>query len=133
MHSIFLPLRSSIRRFVLSVAFVFAFVPAVLAQDSVISGKVISSDGQPVSGAHVRIVDLSRHTDVAADGTFKFDGVPQGSYLIEAKSPRFGTRVVRVMTQASAPPVVEIVMSVAGHEEAIVVSAGIDASSVAES
>jgi iron complex outermembrane receptor protein len=101
------------------------------AQSFVISGQVTSTDRQPVSGAHVRIVELGKHTDAAPDGSFRFEGVPQGSYLLEAKSPRFGTRVVRVAPE-SAAPTVEIVMSVAGQEEAIVVSAGVDASSLAE-
>ena len=102
------------------------------AQDFVISGKVTSTDGQPISGAHLRIVELSRHTDAGPDGAYRFDAVPRGSYLIEAKSDRFGVKVVRVDPPAAGAPVVDIVLSVAAHEEAIVVNSGLDASALAE-
>lgn len=103
------------------------------AQDLVISGKVSSADGRPIGGAHLRIVELARHTDAAADGSYRFEAVPRGSYLIEAKSERFGVKVVRVEVPGSSAPVVDIVLSVAAHEEAIVVTSGLDASALAES
>lgn len=102
------------------------------AQDFNISGKVTSTDGLPVSGAHVRIVELARHTDAGPDGSYRFEAVPRGSYLIEAKSDRFGIKVVRVDPPAQGSPVVDIVLSIAAHEEAIVVTSGLDASSLAE-
>ena len=102
------------------------------AQDLVISGKVTSTDGQPIGGAHLRIVELSRHTDAGPDGAYRFDAVPRGSYLIEAKSNRFGVKLVRVIPPASGTPVVDIVLSIAAHEEEIVVNSGLDASALAE-
>lgn len=102
------------------------------AQDYVISGKVTSTDGRPVSGAHLRIVELSRHTDAGPDGAYRFDALPRGSYLIEAKSDRFGVNVVRVESPASGATVVDIVLTVAAHQEAIVVTSGLDASALAE-
>lgn len=71
------------------------------AQDFAIQGKVTSTDGLPVSGAHVRIVELARHTDAGIDGAYRFEIVPRGSYLIEAKSARFGVNLVRVDAPAS--------------------------------
>jgi iron complex outermembrane receptor protein len=102
------------------------------AQDFVIGGKVTSTDGQPVSGAHLRIVELSRHTDAGPNGAYRFDAVPRGSYLIEARSDRFGVTIVRVDPPASGSPVVDIVLSVATHEEAIVVNSGLDATALVE-
>jgi iron complex outermembrane receptor protein len=104
----------------------------VSAQDLVIRGKITSMDGQPVSGAHVRIVELARHTDAGVDGSYRFEGVPPGSYLIEAKSNRFGVKLVRVEARTAEPPPVDIVLKVAAHEEVIVVTSGLDASSLAE-
>lgn len=132
MRSIFYFTQSSFVRTAAAAAFLSGVSSIVSAQNFVVTGKVTSTDGQPVSGAHLRIVELARHADAAADGTFKFDAVPRGVYLIEAKSPRFASRVVRVSAQDSAPAMVDIVMSVAGHKEAIIVSAGIDAASLAE-
>ncbi len=105
----------------------------VFAQDTSIAGKVTTIDGAPVSGAHVRIVELARHTDAGADGAYRFDAVPRGSYLVEARSDRFGSQIVRV--EASAPGSVEanIVLSVAVHREAIVVTSGVETASLAES
>lgn len=104
----------------------------VRAQSGLISGEITSVDGQPVSGAHVRLVELARHTDAAADGTYRFVGVPYGSYLIEAKSDRFGTKMSRVTVDASALVTLNLVLNVAAHEEAIVVNSGLDVTSLAE-
>jgi len=103
------------------------------AQNLSIVGKVTSNDGQPVSGAHLRIVELSRHTDAAVDGAYRFTDVPEGSYLVEARSPRFGARVIRVTVSSGRSSAVDFVLNVAGHDEAIVVSAGVDAASLQES
>jgi iron complex outermembrane receptor protein len=105
--------------------------PLAVAEEFSISGNVTSTDGAPISGAHLRIVELSRHTDAAPDGSYRFDRVPGGSYLLEAKSGRFGSRIIRVEATA-ASPTVDIVLAVAAHEEAIVVNSGLDASSLAE-
>lgn len=105
----------------------------VLAQDASIAGKVTSIDGAPVSGAHLRIVELARHTDAGADGAYRFDGVPRGSYLVEARSDRFGSQIVRVEAPASGSVEANIVLSVAVHREAIVVTSGVETASLAES
>lgn len=129
----YFPSSSFVRSVVRAVLILGLFSPFAAAQDLVtISGKVTSTDGRPVSGAHLRIVELSRHTDAGPDGAYRFEAVPRGSYLIEAKSDRFGVKVVRVERPASGMPTVDIVLSVATHEEAIVVNSGLDASALAE-
>lgn len=105
----------------------------VLAQETSIAGKVTSIDGAPVSGAHVRIVELARHTDAGADGAYRFDAVPRGSYLVEARSDRFGSQIVRVEIPAAGSVEANIVLSVAVHREAIVVTSGVETASLAES
>lgn len=105
----------------------------VSAQNASIAGKVNSIDGAPVSGAHVRIVELARHTDAGADGAYRFEAVPRGSYLVEARSDRFGSRIVRVEAPATGSVEANIVLSVAVHREAIVVTSGVETASLAES
>ncbi len=105
----------------------------VSAQNASIAGKVTSIDGAPVSGAHLRIVELARHTDAGPDGVYRFDAVPRGSYLVEARSDRFGSQIVRVEAPASGSVEANIVLSVAVHQEAIVVTSGVEAASLAES
>ena len=124
----FLPARAS------GVAAVLGLLASnVLAQEASIAGKVTSIDGVPVSGAHVRIVELARHTDAGADGAYRFDAVPRGSYLVEARSDRFGSQIVRVELPASGLVNANIVLSVAVHREAIVVTSGVETASLAES
>lgn len=105
----------------------------VLAQDASIAGKVTSIDGAPLSGAHLRIVELARHTDASPDGVYRFEAVPRGSYLVEARSDRFGSKVVRVEAPASGSVEANIVLSVAVHREAVVVTSGVESASLAES
>jgi iron complex outermembrane receptor protein len=103
------------------------------AETSVISGRVLTGDGQPVAGAHVRIVELGRHADAGPDGAYRFEGVPRGSYLIEAKSDRFGAQVARVDATSSATVAADVVLSVAFHKEAVIVNSGLEASAIGES
>ena len=55
----------------------------------------------PVADARVTILELKRRTTTAADGTFRFDGIPPGTYLLEADSPRFGKAIQRVAAGAA--------------------------------
>jgi len=104
------------------------------AQESAsIKGKVTTASGQPVGGAHVGIVELARHTDAGPDGSYSFENVPRGSYLIEARTDRFGSTLVRVNVSGAGPVVADILLSVATHKEAIVVTSGMEAASLAES
>ncbi len=132
MSSLFLP--SSVLGRTRGIATAIALLASTtFAQDASISGKVTSVDGAPVSGAHLRIVELARHTDAGVDGAYRFDAVPSGSFLVEARSDRFGSKLVRVKAPVSGSVVADIVLSVAVHQEAIVVTSGVDASSLAES
>ena len=105
---------------------------AAASSSFTLSGRITSADGQPVPGAHVRIVELGRHADAGADGVYRFEGVPRGAYLVEAQSDRFGTQLTRIdATQESV--VVDIVLKVATHKEAIVVTSGLEATALGES
>ena len=69
-------------------------------QSGSVAGKVMSASGAPAEGAEVISVDLRRRTTADATGAFRFDGVPPGTYLLQAESPRFGSSVSRVEVAA---------------------------------
>ncbi len=60
-----------------------------------VMGNVVRADGAEAPDATVRIVSLGRRVEVDSAGTFLFQNVPSGSYLVEAQSPRFGHAVER--------------------------------------
>ncbi len=102
------------------------------AQTGTIEGTVVNSEGGPVEAATVRIVTLGRQVTTAADGTFRFDGVTQGSYLLEVVSNDFGGALERAMVRAGAVTQVQIRLSPLYHQEALVVSVGPEARSSSE-
>ena len=56
-------------------------------------GTIFESDGAtPVEGAVVRLSPSGRGATTAADGTYRFDGLPLGSYTINVESPANGDR-----------------------------------------
>ena len=105
---------------------------AIAAGDLVISGRVTTANGQPVAGAHLRIIELARHTDAGPDGAYRFEAVPSGSYLIEARSDRFGTGLIRVEVKPAVAVSADVVLNVASHQEAIVVNSGVDAAALSD-
>jgi iron complex outermembrane receptor protein len=77
------------------------------AQDGVpFSGRLISSlNGSPLAGATVQIDELKRQATSAADGTFKFDGVPPGTYHLSVFAQGYSTRRTEVRAAAGAPSI----------------------------
>lgn len=87
-----------------------------------ISGKVVSATGEPAVGARLTILELRRRVLAGPDGAFGFPGVPTGTYLLEAESPRFGYSVTRVTAAPSSTPLT-ITLDIGVHREEITVSA----------
>jgi iron complex outermembrane receptor protein len=58
----------------------------------------VRSDGQPVVGASVRLLELERIDRTKSDGSFRFASVPQGTFRIVATAPGYAavTDTVRV-------------------------------------
>jgi hypothetical protein len=55
-----------------------------------LAGTVLSrADGEPVSGAEVRIVELDRASVTGIDGSFSIAALPPGSFRVEARKPGF--------------------------------------------
>lgn len=96
------------------------------AQNATIIGKVYDPQAQPVGDATVTLVEIRRQTRTAADGSFRFDGVPARHYHIRAESPRLGTTVGEADVAAGETRTVEVVIDPLVHTEEIVVTASAD-------
>lgn len=88
-----------------------------------ISGKVTTPEGAAVTDAEVRLVELRRRASVGEDGSFRFDNVPAGSYLLEATSARSGAAIQRVTVPAGQTAEVALPLDLTVHREEIVVTA----------
>jgi iron complex outermembrane receptor protein len=95
-----------------------ADVPPEAAAVSV-SGKVVDAAGGPVADARVTLLELKKRANTAADGTFRLDDVPPGTYVLEAESPRFGRAIQSVVASAGAAPVT-LTLDISLHEEVTV-------------
>ena len=84
------------------------------------------------AGADVTLVQLSRHTTADSTGTFQFDAVPAGKYLIEVVSPRYGSAVGQVLVKDGEEATVTLSIDLTVHHEDVVVSAGVSPQSVAD-
>lgn len=49
-----------------------------------VSGLVSDSEGNPLEGAEVRIAEIHARTQTLADGSYRFDFVPNGTYTVSA-------------------------------------------------
>lgn len=74
-----------------------------------------------------RIPDLALKVDVADDGSFRFEELPAGSYLLEVRVPSLGVVAERVEIRAGEETAVDLELRPGSHSEEIVVSASADA------
>lgn len=88
-----------------------------------IAGRVTTPEGTAIPDAQVRLVELRRQTQAGQDGSFRFDNVPAGSYLLEVTSSRAGAAVERVAVAAGAVAEVTLTPDLTVHREEIVVTA----------
>ncbi len=97
---------------------------AAYAQDTgSIAGKLVTEDGSPVVDATVTLIERRQQTAVDAEGTFLFDGLPTGQYLVQAESARHGSLVERLEVSANTVTEVELLMGAHHHADEIVVTA----------
>ncbi|MES1245685.1 MAG: TonB-dependent receptor [Acidobacteriota bacterium] len=118
----------------LALCFVGQALPAFAqpAAAGSLSGRITTLDGQSVADAEVRLVELRRRAVTDGSGAFRFDGVPAGSYLVEAGSQVLGTAVRRVAVKAGEAAQADLVLDLAAHHEEIVVTASPDLRSQSE-
>ncbi|HJX27117.1 MAG TPA: TonB-dependent receptor, partial [Thermoanaerobaculia bacterium] len=92
----------------------------------------VTADGTAVPGAEVRVTELRRRAVSGEDGSFRFEALPPGDYLLEATSPRLGAAVDRVRVTAGEAAEVTLALDLAVHQEEILVTASPDARSQSE-
>jgi iron complex outermembrane receptor protein len=125
-----------ILRFYLFILFSFFISTSVLSaqeqQWGTIRGTITDKNGMAASDAEVSIVELRRRTKSDAEGSFQFAQVPAGRYVIEVVSPRSGTVIETIMVQAGQDLKLDITLDRLVHTEQMVVTAGPEARSEAE-
>jgi iron complex outermembrane receptor protein len=97
-----------------------------------VSGRVLTSSGQPAADAHVELVELGRRVEVDAAGAFRFEGVPAGAYIVKAESARAGLNVARVEVAAGQDVSLEVTLDRVLHSEVVVVTATGGAATLSE-
>ena len=105
--------------------------PVAGPQAGSIAGTVTSQAG-PVQDAVIRLVELRRQTRVGGDGTFRFERVPAGTWLLEATSPSAGAAVERVVVPGGGTAEITFALDITIHREEIVVTASPDVRSTYE-
>jgi iron complex outermembrane receptor protein len=105
---------------------------AAPAMSGSITGRVVHGTEGPAADADVQILELRRRTHVGADGTFRFDDVPPGTYLVQAQSPRHGLNVGAVTVAAGQEASIELAVDLATHHETVVVTARGGASALSD-
>ncbi len=97
-----------------------------------VRGSVTSKEGKKAASAEVTLVELKRTTKAGPDGTFRFDDVPAGRYIIEVVSPLYGTTLGQVEVANDAESSVALHIDLTVHHQDVVVSAGASPQSVAD-
>ncbi len=89
-----------------------------------LAGTVTTPGGEPIGDAEVNLVDLRRRTRTAADGSFRIESLPAGSYLVEARSLEHGEGAARAQVRAAEEASVTIVLDLVRLHDEVVVTAG---------
>lgn len=67
---------------------IFILSPTLVLGQAKFSG-IVNSNGEPVPGATIQLVDTSLGTITRPDGSFEIQNVPEGNYLMEVRSVGF--------------------------------------------
>ncbi|MEM7356429.1 MAG: TonB-dependent receptor, partial [Acidobacteriota bacterium] len=101
--------------------------PLAAQETGSVTGRVGPQHDHDFVLATARIPDLGLKVDVDADGSFSFESVRPGSYLVEVRIPSLGVAVERVDVKAGEETGVEVLIEPGSHFEEIVVTASADA------
>ncbi len=92
-------------------------------ESGAILGRVTPAHDHDFVLATARIPDLAVKVDVAADGSFRFEGIRPGTYLVEVRVPSLGVAVGTVEVRAGEASEIELVLRPGSHSDEIVVTA----------
>lgn len=102
----------------------FLLCQGLVAQETGgIHGRIMTTDGQPVTDAIVTVVGTRARVQVDGEGQFTLDAVSSGQVLLDIESVRCADTVERVSVVAGEVTEVDIVIVSRVHSEQIVVSA----------
>jgi len=103
-----------------------AIAVAIAGEAPSVSGSVKDPQGRPVVSATVRLFSRSSSTVAAitsnSQGTYRFDGVAPGDYLLRAEAPGFAV-FLEERLHVDAPLTRDISLELAGVREQVVVTA----------
>ena len=94
------------------------------AGSAAIEGRVVGSGGEPLAGVEVILVDLRRRVETAEDGTFRFEALPAGSFLLEVEGPN-GAATSRVTVPAGGRAELTLALELVHHSDEVVVTGGL--------
>jgi protocatechuate 3,4-dioxygenase beta subunit len=80
-------------------------MPAPIAGSLSLRGRVLDRDGAPIEGATVRLASPARELSTGAGGTFAFDELPAGAYLLSAHHQDRAAGPLRVHLDDGSGPV----------------------------
>jgi iron complex outermembrane recepter protein len=108
---------------ILSVVLAVLSVTPLLAQTSTISGRVVDPLGGHVANADIALTKASQRvsaTRSTADGSFAFDAVAAGEYILRVTAPGFAEKTQSV-TVGNGPAAVTVTLDIAGIAEDVTV------------
>ena len=124
------PLRASLAATVLGTLLLIQ--PATAQETGSVSGQLETHGESGVTLATARFPELALSASVAADGAFRFDAVPPGTYLLIVEIPSVGLTSESVTVSAGRETVVELEIDHIAHSDEIVVTATGDLRSESE-
>jgi vitamin B12 transporter len=91
-----------------------------------LSGRVLDPQGNAVPAANIKLFDRGnggqRNTVSAADGTFSFQGIPAGNYLVEANASD-SALIASQQISVSGEQRLDVTLSIAASQTEVVVTA----------
>ena len=124
------PLRATLAATVLGTLLLIQ--PATAQDTGSVAGQLEAHGEGGVTLATARLPELALSAAVAADGTFGFDAVPPGTYLLVVEIPSVGLTSQSVTISAGQETAVELEIDHISHSDEIVVTATGDLRSASE-